>query len=430
MYLTGLVQRDRLFDLATRWFRDWVEPDDGRFVTQVFLYESLISGLPARRFLTDVLRAVHPEPFRLRRLHLKDEVREAIVEGCPELSPRVEALFQQYRMVPEEFFPRTPVDLMLATNPRGKLLGMARIKRVRRVAEKASRRIADHLAGAIQDTARTLAERRARVAGLSLDRMITPPAQMQQEFETAERIVSQAFRERELVFRPPDLRIDDFIGFKFVGPPEEHAIVERAIAEHPRATIVEREVHSGDYNAVNLLVDIQLPPAGETIDRMRGRDWSFGAGRGIAPEALAQGFADYVESGARTFRAEVVFTTFEELVESEFGRCIHEVRIIDQRSTIAYNGRIAKNASFLIEYLLMLAISPTVVLESLPVKMWGRYLPETFSTAVWQLFGISPGTSLWDAFIPGRGEMLREVEAHWGPGVRIEAEDQPEADVG
>jgi len=413
MYLTGLVHRDRLFEVATRWFRDRIEPADGRFITQVFTYESLISGLPARRFLTDILRAVHAEPFRLERLYLKDEVRQAIIRGCHEPTPRMAALFAQYREVPEEFFPRTPVDLMLATDPAGRLLGMTRIKRVRRVAEKASRRVADHLAGAIQESARTLAAQRASQAGLPLDHLITPLEVMEQEFEKAERIVSQAFRDQELVFPPATLRIDDFIGLKLVGSPETQVRIERAIAHHPRASIVEREVHTGDYNAVNLLVDLALPPVAEIVDRVLGQEWHFAAGRGLSPEELARGFTDYVERGARTFRAEVILTSYAELVESEFGRSMHEVRIIDQRERAAYKGRIATNASYIIEFLLMMALSPTVHVDALPVKMWGRYLPDTFSTAIWQLFGIIPGTALWEAFMPSRREILRMVEAGW-----------------
>ena len=77
------------------------------------------------------------------------------------------------------------------------------------------------------------------------------------------------------------------------------------------------------------------------------------------------------------------------------GRSIHEQRILEQRSG-AYSGRIASNASFLIEYLLMLAISPTVEIEELPIKMWGRYLSDAYAQAVWRLFGITLGLDLFD----------------------------------
>ena len=62
----------------------------------------------------------------------------------------------------------------------------------------------------------------------------------------------------------------------------------------PEATLasgrsgMEREVHRGKYNDVNLLVDLELPPAGEFIDRMKGWDWSEAAARGLDAELLAQ----------------------------------------------------------------------------------------------------------------------------------------------
>ena len=101
-----------------------------------------------------------------------------------------------------------------------------------------------------------------------------------------------------------------------------------------------------------------------------------------------------MESGARSVRAEVILTSFEELVESEYGRSIHEERTIRQRSTAAYSGRIAQNASYLIEYMLTLAISPQVEVRELPVKLWGRYLPDMVSSIIWNLFGVESSMSV------------------------------------
>jgi hypothetical protein len=176
------------------------------------------------------------------------------------------------------------------------------------------------------------------------------------------------------------------------------ARIEAAIEEHPHAEIIEREVHEGKYNDTNLLVDLELPPAEMLLARADGIDWDFAKRRGIDPQHLRSGFQSYIESGARTFRAEVILTTFAELIESEFGRSIHEERILEQRRAATYTGRIAQNASFLIQYLLTLAISPTLETEALPVKMWGRYLPDTFSAAHWALYGHEQEIPLAEVF--------------------------------
>jgi len=39
MYLTAITQRDRLFETATRWLSGLPHPQDGRFITEVFLLD-------------------------------------------------------------------------------------------------------------------------------------------------------------------------------------------------------------------------------------------------------------------------------------------------------------------------------------------------------------------------------------------------------
>lgn len=396
MYLTSLIHRERLFELATRWFAGELQPGDGRFLTEVFAYEAMITGPAVRRFLIETLEALHGRRPRFSRICMKDDLRRAIISGCPQPTRRAEDLFRRFRETPEEFFPRTPVDLILAHGADGSLLGMSRIKRIRRIAEKASRRVADRLAGAINWHARALATRRAQLAGLTVDQLVSSPETMSAEFAAAERLVSLAFRDHKLEFAPADLRIDDVIGLKVVGTPEQLARVPLLLAEQGSARILEREEHSGAYNATNLVIEITLPPVDEIVRWVNGRDWSFVAERGLDPAQMAMEFPAYVESGARTLHAEVILTTYDELIESEFGRSIHENRILEQRASAPYSGRIANNASYIIEYMLMLAISPRTEVEALPVRMWGHYLPDTLSTAVWNLFNIHQSETLCD----------------------------------
>ncbi|MBN2169922.1 MAG: hypothetical protein JW819_01220 [Candidatus Krumholzibacteriota bacterium] len=417
MYLTGLIQRDRLFELVQRWFADRPEPGDGRFLTEVFIYESLVTRPGLRRFLADICGAVCPGPLRARRVFAKDAVREAIVASCREPDARARELFERWRRRPEDFFPGTPTDIILFQRPDGRLVGMTRIKRIRRIVEKASRRVSDRLAGAIGMTARSLAEKRARELGMPLERLISDAATMDADFAAAEEIISQAFRGAPRHFQPADLRIDDVIGAKFVGRPDTLVRLERAVAAYPGARITERKEHRGAYNDVNLLVDLELPPPGELIDALRGRDWSFAARRGLPPEQLAAEFPAYVESGARTVRCEVILTTWPELVESEFGRSLHEARILRQRHRAGYDGRIANNAAYLISYLMMLAISPETEVRALPFKMWGRYLPDMAETIIWRLFGVANGTAILDTFLlPPQEEDLSGEAALAGEG--------------
>lgn len=422
MYVNSITHRKELFELATRWWADRPLPGDGRFLTRVLAYENLVTG-PAVLGLTNRIKeSVHPGPVRVMRMRSKDDLRELIAKACSNPTPRETELFSAYQECPEEFFPGTPSDATVGFRENGEVLGMMRFKRIRRVADKTSRRIADALAGAITDTARQLARDRALQMDTTLEALQSSRDEMDQDFHQAERIVARSFQEGLRVFRPEDLQVDDGIGLKFVGTPEEIRTMEAAIRSYAPVVGIQREEHRGLYNDINILVDLQLQAPDELMSLARTWDWSRQSGFGLSTEDLAAGFPDWIESGARTFRVEVILTTREDYVESEFGVSIHEARILEQRARSAYSGRIANNAAFITRYMAMVALSPTVVVDRIPVKMWGRYLPDAYATAMWKLFGISQDRQPLNPVLPWNGtnagnlepRLVEELEtAHW-----------------
>jgi hypothetical protein len=170
------------------------------------------------------------------------------------------------------------------------------------------------------------------------------------------------------------------------------------LKEAPGFKIVEIEEHSGNYNAVNLMVEFQLPDPGELMNAFQGLDWSIAARRGLNPDEARRGFPAYLERGSRTIRMEIILTTYPELMESEFGRSLHELRILQLRERTPYCGLIAQNAGYLIEYLLTLAMAPVLDMPELPIKLYGRYLPETIRAVKCALFGNDIDGSLLNAF--------------------------------
>jgi len=121
MYLSGLTHRDRLFDVATRWLADRLEPADGRIVTEIFAFERAITAPMVRRFVADLCRTCHRGDLYRERITSKDEVRAAIVAAASHPTTRVAELIDWYRQLPEEFFPRTPVRMSLVTLRNGRL---------------------------------------------------------------------------------------------------------------------------------------------------------------------------------------------------------------------------------------------------------------------------------------------------------------------
>jgi hypothetical protein len=385
MYLSGLIHRDRLYDVARRWLADHVEPDDGRTLTEVFAFERAITSPVVRRFVADLARAMEPGELWLRRVTSKDAVRAAIVGAVADPSPRAEQLLSRFREFPEEFFPRTPVHMSLVTRDDGSLVAMVRRKRIRRIADKVSRRVADQLAGEIDAAARSLAAARAGRTGVALDVMISTPQQMDAEFTDAERIVADRIRSGHVTLDPDRVRVDDVIGVKIIGSAEQLARIEAALDARDGTFASESEIHEGRYTGIHYLVDLELPPLDRAINEFNTIDWSFAEGRGLSSYHLEESLIEYLTTASRTFRVELILTTLENLIESEFGRCIHEVRILEQRDRATYSGRIAHNASSIIEYMLQLAISPTVTVTELPIKVWGRYLRDTMVEALARL---------------------------------------------
>ncbi len=68
-----------------------------------------------------------------------------------------------------------------------------------------------------------------------------------------------------------------------------------------------------------------------------------------------------------------------------------EERVVHQRTRPPHSGQIATNSSIAMTHLLLVAISPTVIVDELSVKIWGRYLPDTLALSMSRLFGIGIG---------------------------------------
>jgi hypothetical protein len=382
MYLSGLTHRDRLFDIATRWLADRLDSADGRTVTEIFAFERAITAPTVRRFVADLCRTCHRGDLYMERITSKDEVRAAIVAAASHPSTRVAELIDWYRQLPEEFFPRTPVRMSLVTLRNGKLTAIIRRKRIRRIADKVSRRVAEQLSGEIASVARALAASRPRHEIAGVEREIAPPSTPAAVSGAAERLVADRIRSGRITLDPDKNRVDDVIGVKIIGTLAELETIESALDKLAYTLASQREVKAGSYEGIHYLVDLELPPNEVILGRMEDIDWSFAAGRGLAVESLGDSFKNYVESCRRTFRVELILTTFDDLVESEFGVSIHEQRILEQRDLADDFGRIARNASSIIEYMLRLATSPTIHIENIPIKIWGRYIRDTVAHSI------------------------------------------------
>jgi hypothetical protein len=65
---------------------------------------------------------------------------------------------------------------------------------------------------------------------------------------------------------------------------------------------------------------------------------------------------------------------------------MHETRIVRQRRLQDGCGNITTNIEYIIEFLLAVGMSPATRIDEIPIKIWGRYLPDTLSNEIRKLY--------------------------------------------
>ncbi len=392
MYLSGFVHRDELFQIAERWFRGQPESSDARRLTEILITDGFILGETLEDLTRFLVHELHQKPgaYREQRISLKGELRSTLLKSRKSLTPRIRELLSAYSRNPDYYYRDAPINGVMYLSNSGELLAVFRIKRPRRVAEKANRRIASWLFSIVQSEAKKLAKKRARRMGVPLSLLLTPEEEMVQEFARAEEIISHKFISGEISFEPGPLTINDVGGIKIVGSPDELARIEELLSRCENCEVVERESLQGLYNAVNLIVEVPWNRE-QVCKRYEEKKWWKHVGyRGLSEAYLSRGLEFLLGDAADTIRLEVILTTFPDLVESELGNSIHEKRIITQRDNKDYKGNIPLNIEFLVEYLFAVGFSPSIEVDPIPIHLWGRYLPDTLFSHIRRLHNVPP----------------------------------------
>lgn len=395
MYLSGFVHREALFQLTRRWLCARLEPDDGLLITRTLICDGFVLGETLDVITQRLLRAVHPGPFRLERIHLKGELREALCRSVQEPTPRVKELVQDYKNRPEFYYRDVPINGVMALDEEGRLLGLYRLKRPRRIAEKANRYIANWIFHMVQEKARRLAEERAKVLRIPLELLLTPEEEMAREFARAEEEIAWSFREGKVEMDREALTINDIGGIKIVAEEKVLARLEGVLDGEPDLEVVEKEDYKGEYRARSFILKHTWDKEKICKAFVEKEAWRRYLNRGVPVEELALGIEGWLEDADPDLYLEVMFSTFPDMVESELGCCIHEERILAQRDTKVYKGYIPANVEFLVEYLFSVGLSPKTRVESLPILLWGRYLPETVISKIRALYGVGENGPLY-----------------------------------
>jgi hypothetical protein len=392
--ITSYLHRDTLYDSIYRWMCDDVRSGDGWLITSLVAFNNAFVSRYLADFARKAIGNLYPGmPLVGRPVHIKGELKDAIVVRPPYTNPRIEEMLSQYHMHPERYYRETPFSAQLYFIPYScgdVYVGSHRIKRVRRLAEKSARRIIDRIFANIRERANALADDRARRQGIPRESLVTEPEDMAREFEKAESKLVDDLRNRRRIHEDNELIINDVAGIKIISEdPDPKPLVSRLI-QIQDCQVVEIEPHRGHYNATNVLVQLRPDKQRLLQQPLSGAFLRLMHSRGLDAEQANRAFAEFVQSGEDTVNIEVIISSYQEMLESEIGRCMHEDRIIHQRLRQEYRSYLAKNVEYLMEYLFALGISPQAEVRELPIKLWNRYLPDYFDDAVKRLFNIPP----------------------------------------
>jgi hypothetical protein len=388
MYLTSFIHRDDLFDIAERWLLGRLEPDDGLRITQILICDGFVLGQTLEAMLGVLLDTVHGKAFRRTRIQFKGQLRDAICSSPLDGSARIHELVSLYHTNPEFFYREAPINGSIYLDDQNRLLGLYRVKRPRRIAEKANRYVANWIFQRVQNRAKDMAWERAKDHNLTLEELITPQNLMELEFIKAEKDIAKMFKDNNIRLDKSDLEIHDVGGVKIVASEEKLSLLEKELSEQLNIRVNDRESFSGNYQATSLVIEVEWNPDHVCRRYMDLRAWKKYLNRGLPETELKKGLEPLLEGSKPTLKLELILSTFPDMVESELGNSLHEERIVAQRDNKLYRGYIPMNVEFLIEYLLAVGVCPHTSIEKLPIKIWGRYLPDTVIDHIRALYGM------------------------------------------
>jgi hypothetical protein len=393
--LGSLLHRQELAEIFGRAIENRMLPSDASRLKFLLNMNSYAMRVWSTAFATEVMKAIRGDEIQVVPMATKGQLKDLLVSNPHYLTPRIEELVNRYRRFPQDFYRETPFEgLVFVHNDPPRYAGSCRIKRIRRVAEKCARRLIDYIFEQVRQKADELAEQRAKALSIPKESLITPPEEMAAEFLHAERRVLKSIRSGLFVAAMPQFYIDDVVGIRIVVSPENESKVKEYLLSHKDLSLVDERVFSGSFVGHNMVFAYKLNS--ETLLKLSPDDRALSVlqARCVTkdPEECQNRYREFVLQGEGHVRFEVLLMNFEELIESEIGRSMHEEHILEQREKQEYRGRLARNVEALMLFLFAFAQSPKPDLEKLPIVIDGSYLDDYFDMAYRSLFMPQPYT--------------------------------------
>jgi hypothetical protein len=398
--LESFVHRDDLVDIIARWMVNHPQTGDVARLKVILNFNYYATRVWLCRLAKELLMDLHGQVPRHFEISTKGVLKDFAVTHLEYRTPRIEEMIERYRRFPEDFYRETPMEAVIylqEVEGETLLMGTSRVKRFRRIAEKGARRIVDYMFKRIRRNADVLAEERARKQGIPKSQLLTSEAQMVDEFLHAERRVLKSIKQGTIKEELSDLAIPDVAGIKVIVDGRGYQKLLEVLENRADCDLVETEKHSGDYNAVNLKVSHRFPKEVLLNEQLSAGFLKILGLRGFNPPEAENAYRQFIATADDRVFVEIIVANFEEFLESEIGRSMHEERVIFQRANQDYQGHLATNVRYLMQYIFALCLSASFDdVEEVPVKLWVKYMPDTIERLVQNLF--VPDDFFYDSF--------------------------------
>jgi len=388
MYLSAFSHRSEFFEITNRWLSDKLEPEDPLKITRMITYDSFAAWETLLFFINELLQSLTHTTFKKVSISHKKLLKDFICNSSHSKSDHIKSLISEYMEIPEFYYVGSPITGYIYHDRSNHLLSICRFKRTRRIAEKAGRYASKYVYNEVKALAKEILNKRTK-------RKIHNQLLLHNDYIEAEKQIMSQIRQNGIKFPVDPMRINDILGTKIIDNGFGENKLESVLTCLPGISIIEKNKHSGNYNAVHYIIEMKVNFDYITDKFKKNSKYQNSIKSRLPNVPLHEDFIEFVATGADTIHFDLIFTTFEELVESEIGRSMHESRIFLQRQEQELYGNISLNIEYIIEYLLAVGLSPTLHLDEIPIKIWGRYLPDTLSYRIRRLYQM-PEYSLID----------------------------------
>ena len=381
MYIPAFSHRDKLYTITNRWLSNRLEPADILDITRIITYDSFTAWKTLLFFTNKLLKNINGSSIHRQRISHKKELKDFICAQRYQSTERVKRLISEYKNMPEFFYIGSPITGYIYHDPLFNLLSMCRFKRVKRIAEKASRYASMHIYEEVLAKAIEISRFESQMPNFEK----TIPLE---NFLEAEKKIMVHIKKNGINLPLQAMTIKDVLGIKIIDHGYGEKKLENAITQFSGTKIIEKETHTGNYNATHYVIELRID-LNYIIDRFKHKpSYEKYIQRGLPADGLYEDFEKFITTGSDTIQVDLIFTSCDELIESEIGRSMHEYRIFEQRQKQKDLGNIPINIEYIIEYLLAVGLSPVVQINEIPIKIWGRYLSDTLTDRIQKLFQI------------------------------------------